>query len=657
MYRAGADEGNGNGDGDRARTPNGNGAIGGPIRPAMRVYQAEPPKKRRRWVRVLVWTLVTILLLAVAAVGGAFVFLQNKIDTITEAATRQERDATTELAAQAPLPNQPAIFMILGYDARWGEKQSRSDTIMLVRLDPHRKAMSMLSFPRDLQVDVPGYGRESLNMAYQHGGYPLALQTMKNLTGLQINYLVPVNFRGFRQTVDKFGGAYVDVDRRYFNDRGGPGGYATINLQPGYRLLTGSQSLDYARYRHGDSDIYRTARQQAFVREFKRRVDGWNVTKNLFGLLNILEGNVKVLGPKGGKMDRDKMLRYVNLVRDLPRDNVISVRPEVTQDPTNANHVVFANEQTSLRDAVQQFASPDLDAVAQTIAQDVPGGKKPARKAPTYAKKGVLVDVRNGNGQEGSAANAAAALREAGWAQSTSVGEADNHEYYKTVVYYGPKRGSRDAAADLAQAFGDRDSTRPLTPAVRGLARDSVVRSQKADVVVVVGELFTGALTTPPPPKIPPKQAPKVTDAPADDVAAWRRAQREARMPLEMPTKLRAGAGLGHPERGEDYADHVAYKVNGKAASYMTYHLPPRYPPRAFGVQAVRWKNPPILDGPTAERVVKGRRYRIYSNGTHVHRIAWTSRGVTYWLSNTLTDEIPNSTMWAMATSFRPVPR
>ena len=79
-----------------------------------------------------------------------------------------------------------------------------------------------------------------------------SLDTVKALTGTPVNYLITVNFRGFRQIIDRLGGAWIDVDRRYFNDRGGPSGYAKINLRPGYQRLTGRQALDYVRYRHTD---------------------------------------------------------------------------------------------------------------------------------------------------------------------------------------------------------------------------------------------------------------------------------------------------------------------------------------------------------------------------------------------------------------------
>ena len=101
-----------------------------------------------------------------------------------------------------------------------------------------------------------------------------ALETVRQLTGVPINYIITVNFRGFRQLVDKLGGVWMDIDRRYFNDHGGRhGGYAKINLQPGYQRSTGLRALDFVRFRHTDSDLYRNARQQLFVRAFKDQIE------------------------------------------------------------------------------------------------------------------------------------------------------------------------------------------------------------------------------------------------------------------------------------------------------------------------------------------------------------------------------------------------
>ena len=147
---------------------------------------------------------------------------------------------------------------------------------MLLRADPATKTISMMSFPRDLQVNVHCPGAPvfvgKINAAYANCGSKGTLQTVRDLIGLPINYLITVNFRGFKQIVNRLGGVWIDVDRRYFNNNAGVSptfGYATINLQPGYQRLTGGAALDYVRFRHTDSDLYRVARQQQFVKAMK----------------------------------------------------------------------------------------------------------------------------------------------------------------------------------------------------------------------------------------------------------------------------------------------------------------------------------------------------------------------------------------------------
>lgn len=149
----------------------------------------------------------------------------------------------------------------------------------------------MLSLPRDLIVDIPGHGRRKINEAYQLGGPNLVIQTVSDLLSLDINHVISVHFGGFRRAVNRLGCVYVDVDRRYFNDNTGPGPrYATIDIKPGYQKLCGSDALDFVRYRHGDSDFVRAARQQQFLRQAKdqfglrRFVDDRKQLLRIFGL-------------------------------------------------------------------------------------------------------------------------------------------------------------------------------------------------------------------------------------------------------------------------------------------------------------------------------------------------------------------------------------
>jgi polyisoprenyl-teichoic acid--peptidoglycan teichoic acid transferase len=173
-----------------------------------------------------------------------------------------------------PEPDGPRTLLVLGSDRRAATAVDarggvpHSDTIVLLRLDPDRNRIAVLSLPRDLAVHIPGLpGRRKINEAYDHGGPAKTLKTVKALFGgeLEINGVIDVNFRGFQQAVNAVGGVYVDVDRDYTNPEGT--GYASIDVKAGYQRLVGSDALAYVRYRHDDSDLFRNARQQEFLRQ------------------------------------------------------------------------------------------------------------------------------------------------------------------------------------------------------------------------------------------------------------------------------------------------------------------------------------------------------------------------------------------------------
>ena len=161
--------------------------------------------------------------------------------------------------------------MLIGSDQRAKDSRdyqgtdARSDTMILIRLDPSKKATALLSIPRDLKVAIPGHGVGKINAAYSYGGAKLTLETMKQLTGLRINHVINVDFRGFVNAVNRLGCVYIDIDRRYLQQPGGDG-YAAIDLQPGYQRLCGRNALSYVRFRHTDTDIVRAARQQQLPR-------------------------------------------------------------------------------------------------------------------------------------------------------------------------------------------------------------------------------------------------------------------------------------------------------------------------------------------------------------------------------------------------------
>jgi LCP family protein required for cell wall assembly len=196
-------------------------------------------------------------------------------------------------AVDAADAGSPQTIMILGSDHRKQDTAAdrpHSDTILLMRLDPGHPATTLMSIPRDLKVQIPGQGTSKINQAYYDGGAALALRTVKRLLStpghpFTINHVVDINFRGFRRAVDYVGCVYVDIDRRYFNPPGT--GYATIDIQPGYQRLCGQDALDYVRYRHGDNDIVRGARQQDFLRQAKAQIGAKQIFEKRNRLLQV----------------------------------------------------------------------------------------------------------------------------------------------------------------------------------------------------------------------------------------------------------------------------------------------------------------------------------------------------------------------------------
>ncbi len=249
-------------------------------------------KAVRRHVGFPIWLrFMTASLLIVAAVAGAtsaslILYLSDIADALKKNEIKQDLSPVLD-----NVPDSGAqTIMILGSDKRndaISGKFGLSDTTMLLRLDPDRSAISLLSLPRDLKVDIPGYGTNKLNAAYSFGGPKLTLETVKQILGPQvhINHLVNVDFTGFARAVNAIGCVYVDVDRRYYIAPNT--GTSEINLQPGYQALCGFDALSFARYRHTDNDIVRAARQQAFLREARAKVPPSRLIDDRHKLLHI----------------------------------------------------------------------------------------------------------------------------------------------------------------------------------------------------------------------------------------------------------------------------------------------------------------------------------------------------------------------------------
>lgn len=279
----------------------------------------------------------TLLVVSATASVTAMAALRE-VDTVVRALQTGERlDLGTELAEADA--GRPQTIMLIGSDKRArgavdANIGARSDTIILVRLDPSKGATALMSLPRDLRVRIPGHGREKLNSAYSIGGSRLTLRTVKELTGLRINHVVNIDLSGFREAVDQVGCVYVDVDRRYFNDNSGAARYATIDIPAGYQRLCGQDALDYVRHRYSDNDLFRAARQQEFLRQAKQQV----------GVSRLFSDRAELVSIFGRYTQSDidsraGVLRLLRLAILSARQPVREVQFQVDQGPSDLSYL------------------------------------------------------------------------------------------------------------------------------------------------------------------------------------------------------------------------------------------------------------------------------------------------------------------------------
>ena len=614
--------------------------------PMTRYRQPDPPRRGPLALIRLValWTVLAALIVAGGAAGAAYLRAHRFVDLVAPK-TKSDRAAAKKL--DVALPNHPTIALVIGTDKRRGPEADvtgRSDTLMLVRADPHTDSISMLSFPRDLITTIkcpgrPDY-RDRINAAFSECGTVGSVETVRALTGLPINYFVTVNFRGFLQLVDHLGGVWVDVDHRYFNNQTGPGGYSAINLWPGYQRLKGYDALAYVRYRHFDSDLYRVARQQAFLRALKQQVTTQLDLPTLLDIVDAVEKNV-VIGRGGNNaLDLKTLKDYIFFARNLPGGHIFQARiegltgyAELTTDPSN------------ISSAVHDFVQPDVSAPAK--ARDVTLGIK--RRAATLRPGNISVSVLNGNGVQGSAANAASALGQRGYkivlpASGRPI-NAPTQNYFRTTIFYdGSRRSASAAAGQLANLFGDAD-VKKLTPSDAQLSQ----LANGAMTTVVVGANFHGSLAPAPVDHTPKSQPPTTVPNPSMTLPYLQAARRRVPFRLEVPRLV------DRTSRLSTLSPIRTYRMNQQHMGVrLTFEMGLN---DYWGIQETDWNDAPILDKPNFSQTIRGRHYDFYFSGPHLHMVVLRQNGASYWVVNTVLDALSNETMVAIAKGLAPIRR
>jgi polyisoprenyl-teichoic acid--peptidoglycan teichoic acid transferase len=242
----------------------------------------------RHWGRWIALALLTLLLLVGVWAVTSYLAFSRGIDRANE---RLPRSVRTQLTGQEGLlTSTPTTIAILGTDGarRSGrEGARRSDSIVLLHTDPRRHRLAYLSIPRDLRVEIPGYGTAKINAAFQVGGPTLALRTIRSLTGLPLNHVAFVDFDGFRELIDAVGGIDLDVPKAILSNRfdcpfktqAECARWEGWRFERGSQHMNGQRALVYSRIRHNrldpsENDLARGRRQQQVIQATADKLTG-----------------------------------------------------------------------------------------------------------------------------------------------------------------------------------------------------------------------------------------------------------------------------------------------------------------------------------------------------------------------------------------------
>jgi LCP family protein required for cell wall assembly len=351
----------------------------------MAVYEERPP--RPAWgiyKRAALAALVIVLATAGAVSAAVLLQVKEAVDIFITASGEEGRiKGVDDVLAGVPA-GKPQTILVLGSDRRWVDKKQgnpvRSDTIMLIRLDPGKGATAVMNIPRDLKYHMAGRGTMKINEVFSLEGPKGMVRAVHGLLGLDIHHVVVVNFGGFKEAVNRLGCVFVDVDRRYFHSNLGlPASeqYAEINVKPGYQKLCGQKALDYVRYRHGDNDFVRSSRQQDFLRQAKEQIGLGSLFDDREELLRIFGRNTQT-----DIHSNTQVLRLIKLAFESAKHPIQQIPfragEEISQ---NAAYVVASDSQ--IKATVDDFLN--VRAVDRRPPTTTPrrssGGKKKKRAA------------------------------------------------------------------------------------------------------------------------------------------------------------------------------------------------------------------------------------------------------------------------------------
>lgn len=391
---------------------------------------------------------IAILIAAAAIALGAYLYHINS--------NLNGGENVSNVLVRSNITREPFYMVLMGTDQSLQRDADgstddtyRTDSIMLARVDPVNKKITLVSLPRDTMVNIPQYGTQKLNAAYAIGGASMAIQTVSNISGQGISHYALVDMDGLKDVVDSLGG--IDVDVPMTIDDEDAGGH----LDAGEQTLSGDQALILCRSRHaydqyGAGDEFRAANQRL--------------------VLSAIAKKMLASDPATIASTVDSLSKYVNT--DLNVTDIVALA-QTFQGMDTSNDIYSAEMPTNsvyqddlwyeqidqqawrtMMDRVNSGQSPtednQVDEATGTVLSNA-GSDSSGTSSSTSSKSGTVV-VRNGAGIQGVASSVSSKLTDAGYSVG-DAGNADSFNYTRSVVVYDSSDDAKEAQ-EIANIVG-----------------------------------------------------------------------------------------------------------------------------------------------------------------------------------------------------------
>ena len=396
--------------------------------------------KRHRKLKIFFGIFAT-LLIAASAVALWWLFDTN-------AKLRSGLDANLQSALVKAKDSDPFYMLLLGVDKdedrseNWGSNTSnfRADTIILARVDPKNKKITLISIPRDTMVDMGADGKQKINAAYSLGGAANMVKVVSKFANVNISHYAEVDFESFTKIVDSIGGVDVNLPQPVKDVQ-----YAGIDLPAGEQTLNGEQALGLSRSRHayddyGGGDFYRAANQRMILMAIAKKVlklDPAAMASAVSQIADSVTTDMSVTDIVGLALQ----FRGINTAEDMysgrtPTESQLidGVWYEIVDK--DAWHTMLSRVEKGLP-PLEDANTDETTGVTGTVAGD-PSAESSIK--PDYTGD---VAVMNGTDKQGLAAQKAAALKTAGY--NAFAENSDENLDSSSIIYDGTKEGRAKA--------------------------------------------------------------------------------------------------------------------------------------------------------------------------------------------------------------------